>query len=739
MRGGTANPITLHRKRISEMYENFYHNSVSMVIAPVGYGKTVSIRHFFELQKNIFFVSFTFREEENDEVLFWKRFNDIIISDNPIAKEKLQAISLPRNNEEIIAYIAVLKTLIYRDSFCLIDNYHESNSQILNQIIQYLTKAHIPMLHLIISSRTYPAIPCEELALNASCLIIDQNDLLFTREELKQLIDLNHITLLPEQFDWCFHYSGGWAAAVSLLLNKFQQTGRMTHSMSVRALVRSCIINQLDPHEKKILEQLSIVKTFVPDQAAFLTDVPDAFQIICDIQQRFGFISMNEYHLSEINAILQETCIASFHNNTKEIQKIYRKNAFWFEQKRDFISAIYNYMLAEDYDSIIRLLDTTQSISYINQSPNLFQHIMQQIPHPYQMHIRMIFLSPEMLNLFHHTPGEFENCLQTLSNYVKNILGYEQDAHAGWAQLLNAEYLYQIGNVEQALNLAQDSYALASIKQENGISLAAAMLISKCYIYFGMNDAFFSFMPKIDNIMKSGNQSPIFKIFELTSSSIFGLLDPTLSSTPQWIADNIMPQISKTFTESGFAQKAFGYHAILTKSFLRLELIAGEMLADTKTGPFIFRKINGHLLMAISLWYRSNTSNVQKAKALEHLNQAIELAAPDNIIMTFAEYSHYLLPLLTLLPKTSYIDTIYKACEQYAAGQNKLSSKTTSYSLTSREKDIMQLVATGKTNEQISNELHLARITIEKNLSSIYRKFGVKNRAAALIKYSSIS
>lgn len=51
--------------------------------------------------------------------------------------------------------------------------------------------------------------------------------------------------------------------------------------------------------------------------------------------------------------------------------------------------------------------------------------------------------------------------------------------------------------------------------------------------------------------------------------------------------------------------------------------------------------------------------------------------------------------------------------------------------LTTREHEVLQLIAQGKTNEQISNELVVVLKTVEKHVASIFRKLDVKNRTEA--------
>jgi two-component system response regulator DesR len=54
--------------------------------------------------------------------------------------------------------------------------------------------------------------------------------------------------------------------------------------------------------------------------------------------------------------------------------------------------------------------------------------------------------------------------------------------------------------------------------------------------------------------------------------------------------------------------------------------------------------------------------------------------------------------------------------------------------LTSRERDVLALVARGATNREIAAELYLSPHTVKEHTSSVYRKLGVRNRAEAVTR-----
>jgi DNA-binding NarL/FixJ family response regulator len=52
--------------------------------------------------------------------------------------------------------------------------------------------------------------------------------------------------------------------------------------------------------------------------------------------------------------------------------------------------------------------------------------------------------------------------------------------------------------------------------------------------------------------------------------------------------------------------------------------------------------------------------------------------------------------------------------------------------LSERERDVLELMADGKTNPEIGEALHLSRHTVKEHSSALYRKLGVRNRTEAV-------
>jgi DNA-binding NarL/FixJ family response regulator len=68
--------------------------------------------------------------------------------------------------------------------------------------------------------------------------------------------------------------------------------------------------------------------------------------------------------------------------------------------------------------------------------------------------------------------------------------------------------------------------------------------------------------------------------------------------------------------------------------------------------------------------------------------------------------------------------------ERFGLGKSDLEELT----LSEREREVLALVATGKTNGEIARVLAISARTVQKHLEHIFQKLGVETRTAAAIR-----
>jgi LuxR family transcriptional regulator, maltose regulon positive regulatory protein len=158
---------------------------------------------------------------------------------------------------------------------------------------------------------------------------------------------------------------------------------------------------------------------------------------------------------------------------------------------------------------------------------------------------------------------------------------------------------------------------------------------------------------------------------------------------------------------------------------------------------FIHQGANSYLirsLVALAIAYNQK-GQVQKAE--KTIIKAISLGAPENNIGDFLFFGRSLIPIINLVvshPSARVFSTILL---RHLKGFNPCSLKFLpnqhqNLDLSPRELDVLHLIASGLTNQQIATALFLSHNTIKSHSGKIYRKLKVDNRNQAVSKARSM-
>jgi LuxR family maltose regulon positive regulatory protein len=133
--------------------------------------------------------------------------------------------------------------------------------------------------------------------------------------------------------------------------------------------------------------------------------------------------------------------------------------------------------------------------------------------------------------------------------------------------------------------------------------------------------------------------------------------------------------------------------------------------------------------------------------ALAALSEAVRLGEPEGYIRSFVEEGATMAVLLTKLRDvrckvgpTAYLDQVLAAfpkASQRPASQAKITVKQIPgqplcESLSERERQVLQLLAQGVSNQEIAQQLVIAYDTVKRHVSHIFSKLGVTNRMQAV-------
>jgi LuxR family maltose regulon positive regulatory protein len=147
----------------------------------------------------------------------------------------------------------------------------------------------------------------------------------------------------------------------------------------------------------------------------------------------------------------------------------------------------------------------------------------------------------------------------------------------------------------------------------------------------------------------------------------------------------------------------------------------------------------GHVVEMRLLQALAHQMLQQETQALSALSEAIRLAEPEGYIRSFVEEGAPMESLLYRLRKrnrkhgpTPYLDTLLAAFQQKSKAQVRAEEPAKTYQLpeplSEREREVLQLLARGASNQEIAQELVVAVDTVKRHVSHIFSKLGVNNR-----------
>ncbi|HWI21225.1 MAG TPA: response regulator transcription factor [Baekduia sp.] len=120
-------------------------------------------------------------------------------------------------------------------------------------------------------------------------------------------------------------------------------------------------------------------------------------------------------------------------------------------------------------------------------------------------------------------------------------------------------------------------------------------------------------------------------------------------------------------------------------------------------------------------------------RELPHPPQVLLMSAAGAVSMTTAKS----VGAVGVIPKNWTLSKIGKAVQMIANGIP-LEPQSHVVGLSNREREVLGLVATGATNNQIAAKLFLSPHTVKDHVSSIFRKLKVRNRAEAVQRGQSL-
>lgn len=401
-------------QRLQQKFRAVSAYPCTVVEAPMGYGKTTVVRELLG-KKSVCVLWHNVYEQGTTD--FWVGFCTLVETLNPQTAESLRNIGLPGDARLMREALGLLQGLdIPQETFFVIDDYHLIKSEEVDKFIGYLLRAMPMKLHLVITTRNAFLGNDPDLRLKRLVHQIALDDLQFTKDDIEEYYRLCGIKLTAGEHDEVYALTEGWVSALYLLMLNYIDTGALTASVDIAALIRQVVYEPLSVELKAFLHHVCMFEAFTAEQAAFMWTESDAGLLLDLLMRRNAFITKSkqsgEYRLHNIFF----ACIRSeFAQLADQRQKeLWGRAGQWHVLKREYVAAMDCFYKAGDFEQLVEAFEKDRSYTTRGQYKEKMVQYLSACPLPIRKKHHYAFLIYARLLYLCNEQALFAACCRDL-------------------------------------------------------------------------------------------------------------------------------------------------------------------------------------------------------------------------------------------------------------------------------------------------------------------------------------
>ena len=331
-----------------------------------------------------------------------------------------------------------------------------------------------------------------------------------------------------------------------------------------------------------------------------------------------------------------------------------------------------------------------------------------------------------------------------------HIIGQEEQSAGpvfsgvGWPAIFRADILREWNDLDNACSLAEEAISLCR-QAESLVSIIFLFwgyaVLLRIYLSRGNFEAAYSALQQFEHVGTHMNQftySHMGSIFATGNSIRLWLASGELDQATRWVEklDTRMWRGTPFACEREEVACA-RVHLATTQPDLALQRLAPVLQRATAGKRW------GHVIEILLLQALAYQMCQEETQALDALAEAVRLGEPEGYIRSFVDEGPPMEALLSQLRKrdhkkgpTPYLDKLLAAFQQEnktdRAARKPAKADRMPELLSQREREVLQLLAQGRSNREIAQQLVITTDTVKRHVSHIFSKLGVQNRLQAV-------
>ncbi|NMM61844.1 AAA family ATPase [Clostridium sp. P21] len=301
-----------------------------------------------------------------------------------------------------------------------------------------------------------------------------------------------------------------------------------------------------------------------------------------------------------------------------------------------------------------------------------------------------------------------------------------------------AKINYELNDLDKSLYYINKAINLTLMSNQYDDLIGEYTLLSKILIEQNKTDEAFDIVLKINDLVNKYNNT---FLLSLNIYHIVILLD---KMDKMDIAKNLMLKffpVKRSIDYFAYESQHFAVAFILFKENKLDSAI--DLLNKMKDSIFNSKRLTSQIEFLILMSIIKYT-NGDKKEALVNLKQALNIGFPKHYQRIFFDYAYYIKNIVIDLNDSNIIldeETKSHICKllKYMNSMNDFGNTKeldANDPLSKREKEVLQLVAEGMSNIEISQKIYISESTVKKHLNNIFNKLNAKNRAQAIKFYN---
>lgn len=434
----------LRRDRVNRALEDIFKYPMTIVEAPMGYGKTTAVREFLDL-KGVPVIWTSYLSEDDKASWFWERLATEIGKFDKVAEDRLKSLGVPSDTPQTLMAITIINEMVYQpDTTLVVDDFHLAKGMKMTSLFRRFVMEMPEDFHIVILTRDTTNLDITELYVKGLCNVVSQNTLRFTENEIREYCTLMGYTVGEKEIGKIGGYTGGWISLIYLIILGMERGISVDRNGAINELVEKVLYNPYGEHIKRFLLRLSVMDSFTAEKASFITQIEESEIILAKLRRENAFITYDEAAgVFIIHNVLLDFLRGKL-KDEEERATLNRRLGEWHLARREYRIAYGFLFRAGEKECILALLDNEDTITSDSATFDGALDMFASLPRVMLFQYPLAYLQYLAIILTNGDPDAFRDGVMRLNELRETIENAEGPIPHGKERVLAELFLTRI-------------------------------------------------------------------------------------------------------------------------------------------------------------------------------------------------------------------------------------------------------------------------------------------------------